>query len=152
MPIGTAWNITKDIASLGKRIFDKKVDDEVRKGVQEMIDKSSELYDRVVFLEDERQANRQAISDLNEKIKRAKNFKREFKKYKPYKMASGAFVYALDESVHGAELPHKICTQCVSNEEISILQPKDDYCKELICHRCQSVFVIKPKYNSVDIL
>jgi formiminotetrahydrofolate cyclodeaminase len=43
----------KDISGLGKKIFDKKVSDEVRKEIQEMIDKSSELYERILLLEDE---------------------------------------------------------------------------------------------------
>ncbi|HHR6459115.1 TPA: hypothetical protein ACS78F_000487, partial [Providencia alcalifaciens] len=60
----TSYQMLKDIGSLGKRIFDKKIDEEVRKEVQAMIDKSSELYDRVVALEDDRQSNRQLISEL----------------------------------------------------------------------------------------
>ncbi|MCC8378666.1 hypothetical protein ACP179_17635 [Xenorhabdus stockiae] len=145
MPISTALNIVKDISGIGKKIFDKKVSDEVRKEIQDMIDKSSELYERVVLLEDDRQANRQLISELQEKIQRSKNFKREFKKYKPYQFESGALVYTYDTAIHPDKPTHHICTKCVDESVISILQPKDTSCYELICHACSSNYVIKKK-------
>ncbi|HCT9039926.1 MULTISPECIES: hypothetical protein [Morganellaceae] len=123
MPIGTSYQMLKDIGSLGKRIFDKKIDEEVRKEVQAMIDKSSELYDRVVALEDDRQSNRQLISELQEKVKSAKNFNREFKKYEPQKLESGSFVYAYNTVLHTDKPSHYICAKCVTDSVISILQP-----------------------------
>ncbi|BET97329.1 hypothetical protein [Xenorhabdus taiwanensis] len=147
MPISATWNIVKDISSIGKKIFDKKVSDEVRKEIQEMIDKSSELYDRIVALEDERQANRQLISELQEKINRTKNFKREFKQYKPHQLESGALVYVYDTMIHSNKPLHYICTKCVDGSVISILQPKDVSCYELICHECNSNYVMRQKVN-----
>ncbi|EMD0753840.1 hypothetical protein VPZ69_003551 [Providencia rettgeri] len=123
MPIGTSYQMLKDIGSLGKRIFDKKIDEEVRKEVQAMIDKSSELYDRVVALEDDRQSNRQLVSELQEKVKSAKNFNREFKKYEPQKLESGSFVYAYNSVLYTDKPPHYICAKCVTDSVISILQP-----------------------------
>lgn len=143
MPISAAWSITKDIASLGRKIFDNKVSDEVRKEVQDMVDKSTELYDRIIFLEEERQSNRQLISELQDKIKRSKNFNREFKKYVPYKFESGAFVYTYDVSVHEDKPSHYICTKCVEDSVISILQPKDKEGYQFCCHVCNSVYVVK---------
>ncbi|CDG19962.1 protein of unknown function [Xenorhabdus poinarii G6] len=145
MPISTTWNIVKDISGIGKKIFDKKVDDEVRKQVQEMIDKSSELYERIVTLEEDRQASRQLIIELQEKIKRSKYFHREFKKYKPHQFETGAFVYSYDASIHQDKPPHYVCTKCASDSVISILQPKDTSCYELTCHGCNSNYVVKPK-------
>lgn len=155
MPIGTAWNITKDIATLGKRIFDKKVDDEVRKEVQEMIDKSSELYDRIVMLEDDRQSNRQVISDLQEKIKSAKNFNRELKKYEPQKLDSGSFVYAYNSGLHTDKPSHYICAKCVADSVISILQPNANKMASggyylYTCYNCGNDFKMN-KTPSIDI-
>ncbi|HCT4330347.1 TPA: hypothetical protein OT071_003621 [Morganella morganii] len=154
MPIGTAWNITKDIATLGKRIFDKKVDDEVRKEVQEMIDKSSELYDRIVMLEDDRQSNRQVISDLQEKIKSAKNFNRELKKYEPQKLDSGSFVYAYNSGLHTDKPSHYICAKCVADSVISILQPNANKMASggyylYTCYNCGNDFKMN-KTPSID--
>ncbi|MFS1583577.1 MAG: hypothetical protein ACL7AY_13035 [Candidatus Arsenophonus phytopathogenicus] len=149
MPLSTAWQITKDIASLGKKIFDKKVSDEVRKKIQEMIEKSSELYEKIVFLEEERQTNRNFISKLQEKIKHTKNFHREFKKYKPCKLASGTFIYIYDNVSDSDDLLHYICTKCVNDEVISILQPtggKTNYNGKIfstsICHSCDSNYLM----------
>jgi hypothetical protein len=145
MPIGTAWNIVKDITGIGKKVFDQKVSDEAKKQIQEMIDKSEDLYERIVFLEDERQSNKQLISELQDRIKRSKKFNSEFKKYKPHQLESNAFVYTYDTLVHSDKPVHHICTQCVDESIISILQPKDVSCYELICHKCNSNYVIKSK-------
>uniref|UniRef100_A0A3B0M2T6 Uncharacterized protein n=1 Tax=Arsenophonus endosymbiont of Trialeurodes vaporariorum TaxID=235567 RepID=A0A3B0M2T6_9GAMM len=127
--------------------------DEVREKIQEMIEKSSELYHKIVFLEEERQTNRNLISTLQEKIKRTKNFHCEFKKYKPYKLASGTFIYIYDNVSDSDDLLHYICTKCVNDEVISILQPQEGemskYAENLytvsICHHCSSKYLMESR-------
>lgn len=149
LTVSGAWSATKEIFNISKRIFDLKVSDEVKKEVQSMIDKSSELYDRIVALEDERQSNRELISQLQEKIKQSKNFNREFKKYKPYQFPSGALVYVYDDSIYKDKPVHYVCTKCVNKSEISILQPKDRTLTVYICHSCSSEYIIKAASTAV---
>lgn len=154
MPIGTSYQALKDIGSLGKKIFTKKVDDEVRKQIQEIIDKSSELYDRIVFLEDERQSNRELISDLQKKLLNIKKFAREFKKYKPQKLVTGTLVYSYDSVSYKDKPPHDICTKCVRGSVISELQPSADYDGKskniaFTCFHCGSNFLYDKKVDWV---
>lgn len=104
---------------LGKKIFDKKVSDDVREKIQKMIDKSHELYDIIVFLEEQRHINKNFISELQEKIKSTKRFHREFKKYKHTNLLR-VRLFTYDTVSDSDDLFHYICTKCVNDGVISI--------------------------------
>lgn len=141
--IVSAWSAFKEIKSIGKRIFQLKVTDEVRKEVQFMIDKTSELYDKIIDLEDVRQSNRDLISELKEKVKKMENFENEIKNYKPCVLETGSFVYEFQTSQDNDKPPHYICATCVRNSKIFELHPVNHANTKLICHSCKSEYVFK---------
>lgn len=149
LSVASTWAATKEILNIGKGILALKVSLEVQGKVQAMMDKTSLLYERIALLEQEMDIKRDLISELKEKINKTKNFKREFKKYKPHQFITGSLVYAYDTSVNSDKPMHYICANCVSESIISILQPNDNE-KKIICHKCNSEYIVKFKKMNIN--
>jgi hypothetical protein len=67
-------------------------------------------------------ASLERIRDLEQQIVQLKEWEADKQRYELKQVAPGAFVYALKESMKGAEPEHWLCANCYQQRRKSILQ------------------------------
>jgi hypothetical protein len=81
------------------------------------------------------------IGNLEKKIAQMEAWEAEKQRYELTELTAGTFAYSLKSDTAAAEPSHKICANCYSNREKSILQHELRFpgrTEVLLCQKCKS--------------
>lgn len=94
----------------------------------------SDLLDRLLRIQTEQLAMKDALANLQEELRRTERFDQEMKRYRLTRTDMGALVYEVDRANAPGEPDHCICASCKEDRIKSILQPVA--ANTLGCNRC----------------
>ena len=142
-----------DIASISAAVGSLKATSDIFKsllGLKISSEAMSQIIDlqRIVF---EAQTNAlgaqsdylalvQSKADLEQEIVRLKDWSAERENYKLTDLGRGSTAYALKVTMHPAQEPHWLCTNCYQNHKKAILQPQGNIEGETVwaCTACKA--------------
>jgi hypothetical protein len=134
----TAYELVKDLVNLRDAVASQGKVAELQRQILNALESAIDAnQERVTLME--------TISELRGKIAQLEAWNTEKDRYKKVEVAPGMIAYTLKEGMEGGEPAHYACTDCYSDNKISILKretwdPGD--CKVLSCHRCGSVLYL----------
>jgi hypothetical protein len=133
----TAYDLAKDLVNLH--------DATVRQGkVAELQRQILDAQQSAIDANQERATLMETISQLKGKVAQLEAWNTEKNRYRKVEVAPGVIAYALKQD-EDREPAHYACTDCYSDNRISILKPETwdpGRCKVLSCHRCGSALYL----------
>lgn len=104
--------------------------------IAEVNSKLISAQDLVLSYQIRNKALSERITELEEKFSNKEEFNREITKYRLHKLKSGMLVYKIKPEHEEIGEPHYICTDCASNEKISLFQSALNGTR-LVCDSCK---------------
>ena len=133
-----AYDLAKDLVNLR--------DATVRQGkVAELQRQILDAQESAIDANQERATLMETISELRRKVAELEAWNIEKQRYKKVEVTKGVIAYALKEGMESGEPAHYACTDCYSDNKISILKSEmwqPGACKVLSCHRCGSALYL----------
>jgi hypothetical protein len=134
-----AYDLAKDLVNLH--------DATVRQGkVAELQRQILDAQESALDANQERATLMETITELKGKVAQLEAWNTEKERYKKVEVAKGLIAYALKEGMESGEPVHYACTDCYSDNRISILKSETvvpGRYPVLSCHRCGSVLYLQ---------
>src|SRR5262249_35711737 len=134
----TAYDLAKDLVNLHDTIARQEKVTELQR---QILDAQQSAIDA----NQERATLMETISELKSKVAQLEAWNTEKERYKKVEVAKGVIAYALKEGMESGEPAHYACTDCYSDNKISILKSETlvpGRYPVLSCHRCGSVLYL----------
>ena len=128
--------IGKDIL---KSLYETKVTADAKEQIDEVMSKLGEAQDILFSMREELFRLQSENDELKKKISEAESWENKLSNYELTKTDGGAVVYKYTD-----EPEHYICTSCVSNKSIQILQDNRTMSGKFRCVACKAEFPVNP--------
>ncbi len=131
--------IGKDIL---KSLYETKVAADAKEKIDEVMSKLGEAQDILFSMREELFRLQSKNEELKMKISETESWENKLTNYELTKTEGGAVVHK-----YIGEPEHYICTSCVSNRSIQILQDNRTMSGKFRCVACKAEFPIKPSQS-----
>lgn len=139
----TAFSSVKAAYDLAKGVHSLKVSTEVRLAISDMLDKLLDAKIQAHEALEKEEANLQRIRDLEAEIGRIKTQAADLENYEAHAFHPGVTVYMLKAELAQGKPPQKLCENCYSKCEKSVLNPTskmEHRYRQHICPSCKTEY------------
>lgn len=122
MEISMGITAFKNAMDIAKIIIASKADNKTKELVSDLQSSMSILHATYLAVQAQNESLSKIKDDLEKKLAKINNFKKEAKRYEPRELCLGVVVYAIKEENKGRDPMHYLCPNCYEDHRKSMLQ------------------------------